>query len=299
MATESVFDSPAVKGALLSDAATLGLHWLYDQQRLAEISAGHEILFRAPTESDYVGPDGSLGYFAHTARTAGQPSQYGECLGLTARLCDTADGYSTRAHQQAFGDVFGPGGSYVGYADRPTKALVARLLIDGDEIVAASGSDDDQLPALTTVPALFAAGEPESTIESAVRVTSTNPVALDAARTLYRCLDSLGQGNELETALAATADTAGPVLAPLMRAALERDGYAPLEVTQQYGLACHMPQGMPVVWHIARHARSFEQGVRDNILCGGDSCGRAIGLGAILGLRFGEQALSDFTTRFS
>jgi len=297
--TSAVFDSLAVKGALFTDAATLGLHWLYDQDRLAEIDSQHEILFREPNESDYIGPEGSLGYFAHAAREAGQQSQYGECLALVGRLCGEPEGYSTGAHQRAFAEVFGPGGSYVGYADRPTKALIARLIMDGDSVVAASGSDDDQLPALTSVPALFAAGEPPSTIDSAVQVTSTNSVALDAARTLYRCLTAQAAGDTLSEALDSSAEAAGATLKPLMCEALQRERYAPLEVAQQYGLACHMPQGMPVVWHIAQHVESFEQGVRDNILCGGDSCGRAIALGAILGMRFGETRIAEFMTRFA
>jgi len=108
----------ALEGALVGDAATMGLHWLYNQARLAEIDAAGEILFRPPTESDYEGPDGGLGYFAHAARKSGQYSQYGECAELVADVVNASDGYDVATHQQAFLGRFGPGGHFVGYADR-------------------------------------------------------------------------------------------------------------------------------------------------------------------------------------
>lgn len=62
----------AVIGAATADAATMGLHWLYDQNRIAEV-AGAEPEFRAPNALDF----GDKGYFAHGGKTPGEPSHYG------------------------------------------------------------------------------------------------------------------------------------------------------------------------------------------------------------------------------
>jgi len=277
----------ALTGALVGDAATMGLHWLYNQERLAQINASHEILFRAPTPADYEGPDGSLGYFAHAARQAGQFSQYGECIRLVGDLVANGESYTPAAHQAAFLERFGPGGDFVGYADRPTKALVARLLTEGDELPAASGSDDDQLPALAAVPALFATGADEATVTSAVSVTNLNDVAIDGALTLHRALNALASGASMTDALKLGADAASGEMRGLLNEALAMPAYAPLEAAQKFGMPCHLPQGLPVVWHIAQHATGYEQAIRDNILCGGDSCGRVVALGSLMGLAFG------------
>ncbi len=277
----------ALDGALTGDAATMGLHWLYNQARLAEINAGSEILFRSPSSADYAGPDGSLGYFAHEHRRAGQNSQYGESTRVVAELLADGSNYEARAHQKAFLDRFGPGGTFVGFADRPTKALVARLLTEQDDIPAASGSDDDQLPALETVPALFAAGALKSTVDEAVRVTTINQVALDGAHALFDALSLIADGASPHDALETSARGAGDTLAPLMLEALNWSSYQPLAVAEHFGMPCHMPQGLPVAWHIAKHAPDFEQAIRDNILCGGDSCGRVMAVGSLCGLIHG------------
>ena len=41
----------AMMGAAVADAATMGFHWLYDQERIAEL-AGDAPEFRAPNAAD-------------------------------------------------------------------------------------------------------------------------------------------------------------------------------------------------------------------------------------------------------
>lgn len=278
----------ALTGALVADAATMGLHWMYDQSVLEKIATESDLFFRQPDPALY---QGQKAYFAHAARTAGQWSQYGENTNLVATVINECNDYNIRSHQAGFMAMFGPGGSYVGYADRPTKALVARLITEGEDIAELSGSDDDQLPALTSVPALYAclADEmlSEDTVRDAVQVTADNEVAVDGALCVMRCLQSVGQGLTLREALAQAASAAGSTLAPLLSEALVMENYQPQQCAQHFGLPCHINQGLPVVWHLLAHAKDYETTVRDNILCGGDNCGRAIPLGAIAGLVFG------------
>jgi len=58
-----------------------------------------------------------------------------------------------------------------------------------------------------------------------------------------------------------------------------------------------MTQGLPVVWHLLNHDQSFETLVRDNIACGGDSCGRALALGAIAGFCQGVPGILSTQVR--
>lgn len=280
--------SDAFTGALVADAATMGLHWMYDQAVLEQTAAAGDVLFRQPDAALY---EGQKAYFAHATRNAGQWSQYGENTNLVANVIKDNGSYSVKAHQAAFMSLFGPGGSYIGYADRPTKALVAKLLIETDKVNPASGSDDDQLPALTSVPALFTHQAEDQnildTVSNAVRVTSDNQFAIDGARCVMNCLRAIDDGKPLTEALGLAASSAGETLTPLLQQALAMDRYQPLQCAQRFGLPCHINQGLPVVWHLLAHGSDFESTVRDNILCGGDNCGRAIPLGAIAGLVFG------------
>ena len=63
-----------ILGALVADAATMGLHWVYSQKRILEV-APEAPEFRTPDEADYAG---GVGYFAHAGKVAGDFSHYGE-----------------------------------------------------------------------------------------------------------------------------------------------------------------------------------------------------------------------------
>jgi len=112
------------------------------------------------------------------------------------------------------------------------------------------------------VPALFAAKASRDDVTSAVRVTSSNEVALDGALAVFDCLTMIADGTPKEAALAKAAQDAAPALSKLLNDALSRDQYEPLAVAEHFGLPCHIPQGLPVAWHIVRHAPDFEQAIR-------------------------------------
>lgn len=272
----------ALTGTLVADAAALGLHWMYDQQHIACVEATGSVLFRQPDANTYVDVKA---FFAQGGRVAGQLSHYGESARLVGELCK-AGSYSTAEHRNAFMKAFGPCGTFTGYADRPTKALVLRILSDVDKVVDPSGIDDDQLPGLCPVAGIFAHGLSKDTALSAVQVISTHTDVLDGADILYSCLERLLQGIPLQDALMQTASQDKGALYDLLLEALSMKTYQPLEAATQFGLACHVPQGLPLVWHLLNHADNFEAAVRDNIRCGGDSCGRAMVLGALAGLAF-------------
>lgn len=272
----------ALTGALVSDAAALGLHWLYDQEQIARVESTGSVLFRQPDSNIY---DGQKGYFAQGGRQAGQLSHYGESARLVGELCLTGR-YSTDAHRQAFLAAFGPCGTFNGYADRPTKALIARILLEADKIEDPSGIDDDQMPGLCPVPGVFAEGLPLETILEAVQVISTNKQVMESATIVSNCLESLADGMPLTQALTQSAQSGTGTIHGLINEAIERSEYSPLAVATHYSLACHVPQGMPIAWHLLYHADSFEMAVRDNIRCGGDSCGRSMIIGSIAGMAF-------------
>ena len=273
----------AFSGALVADAASMGLHWLYDQEQIKLIEATGSLLFRQPDATVF---EGKRGYFAHASRRVGQLSHYGESARIAGALA-LGNGYSVVGHQNEFMSTFGPCGSYFGYADKPTKQLIARMLIDGDDLAEPSGMDDDQMPGICVVPGLFAASASESDTLDAVKVISTNTDVLQAAKAVHSVLLQLTSGVELKIALATAAKSVEGELGDLMREALKESSYEPLQAAQNFGLACYVKHAMPLNWYLLNHAASFESSVLDNIRCGGDCCGRSMALGSIAGLAFG------------
>ncbi len=274
-----------VMGALVADAASLGLHWLYDTKRIVEIEQNAGLVFLQPDASYYA--DGK-GYFAHSSKCAGESSAYGEaCLLILKHLADHGQ-FDRHTYQKTYCAYFGPGGKYIGYVDTPTRLTLAVLLAaKNNDYPERSGADDDQLPALATIPALVAAhrGSKEAllaTVETATRITNNNELAVSAAKCLAIILYSLLTGESLQTALRNSIICTKDTLATRLEESLAMPEQPIAEVAEKFGRACHIQEGLPTVFHIARHAKNYQAAIQENIRAGGDSCGRAIALGAIM-----------------
>lgn len=332
----------ALLGALVADAATVGFHWLYDQNRIRAVSsASGTVAFHNPDERDF---QGTMGYFVGHGKKRGDFSHYGETLRLTLSALSAAGWEYDRATLiDAFSKSFGYGGTWVGYIDTPTRetldniasfkkdavlranalprppsftaddqhlmlvkakgalakysnkvdaraymetAIAAThpnpeaithglavfdLLVAGND--ALPGSFDEQVPALSKVPALVAAyaGRPDlaSVVEDAVRVTNNHDGAVKYAHTFARQLEAL----ILSTP---PADEAPPFEGNLSEAA------------EKFGKACPLVNSFPVIQTAIRAAYpSFREAVEANILAGGDNCGRSISIGAFYGALYG------------
>lgn len=129
MGHESTPDKPsrminALAGGWVADAASLGLHWLYDSQRILEVG-GQSPEFMPP-RADYF--KGGFGYFAHGGKRSGDISHYGAATGvLTDSLLASAGVLNIRDYQRRFRTFFGPGGQWQGYIDNPTRITLDNL----------------------------------------------------------------------------------------------------------------------------------------------------------------------------
>ncbi|MEO0683317.1 MAG: ADP-ribosylglycohydrolase family protein, partial [Pseudomonadota bacterium] len=105
----------ALMGAYVADAAAMGLHWLYDPARIAALTG--PLAFRAPDPADY---DGAKGILVHQGKRSGDLSHYGmQMRAMTQALAGGA--FDVAAYQARFAALFGAGGAWSGYIDRPTR----------------------------------------------------------------------------------------------------------------------------------------------------------------------------------
>ena len=58
----------ALKGALVADAAAMGLHWMYEQEQIANVAQSGDILFRQPDATVYAGKKSCLLYTSPSPR---------------------------------------------------------------------------------------------------------------------------------------------------------------------------------------------------------------------------------------
>ncbi len=297
----------ALLGALTADAAAMGLHWLYDQRRIAEI-AGAAPEFRAPNAVDFVGAEGKpLGYFAHGGKRAGEPSHYGAQMLAMATSLARSGAYDAEDYAKAFREAFGPGGSWTGYIDRPTRETLAKMdrAAEGAPL-SACGADDAQLPALSKLPPLLVRHHGEAGLPamaaSAVRVTNDRDDAAEWGAAFAAMLAAALEGAGPKACAAAARGHSARIDAQA-EAALARKGETPAAAAAGFGLHCQLEVAFPAILHILGRAEDFASAARANIRAGGDSCGRAIPLGAILGACFaGDEARgipADWLSRVS
>ncbi len=114
----------ALAGGWVADAAGLGLHWLYDSQRILEV--GGQAPEFLPPKADYF--TGEFGYFAHEGKQSGDISHYGAATGVLTDSLLASDGkLDIRDYQRRFRACFGPGGHWQGYIDNPTRVTLNNL----------------------------------------------------------------------------------------------------------------------------------------------------------------------------
>lgn len=275
----------AIIGALVADAAALGLHWLYDTERIAQIEKTKGLVFLPPCADDYAGVSG---YFAHGKKQAGDSSAYGELCLLMLRHIARHGRFYRMDYQAEYRSYFGPGGGYQGYIDSPTRQTLQTLLpLKPEDFPLQSGADDDQFAALAALPAIVATHQEsqdalKAKIEQVVRLTNHNDTAVAAAQYAGCVLLAVLNGQPIQQALADLLSHAGEKLRPLLEEALQVKTLDCAAVAKHFGNACHVPEGLPVIAHIAYHAPDYRAAIEENIRIGGDSCGRSIMLGAIM-----------------
>lgn len=279
--------SALLLGALVADAASLGVHWIYDPERIADIAArqgGHSSF----TPVDAANFENTKAYFAHGLRRSGMLTQYGEVLRLAIQLMNANDGaFEVASYRAAFAAHFGPGGPYQGYIDRPTRAALDNIAAEKS----LSGIDDDQCPAVARLPAVFARYHGKETLNEmivkAMEVTNVNDVAAAYNSVFADVLSRVAQKDPIRDALEAAADAADDSIKSELMDALSTSDANSTDYAGLVGRACHLPTAGPVMFHILKHSNDYADAVERNNLAGGDSAGRSLLIGAVMGYVYG------------
>ncbi len=132
----------ALSGGWVADAASLGLHWLYDSDRIFEVGGPTPEFL--PPRADFFGK--GFGFFAHGGKQAGDVSHYGAATKvLTDSLLACKGKLSVRDYQRRFLAYFGPGGDWRGYIDNPTRLTLQNLVANEQRAIEA-GKESIQTP---------------------------------------------------------------------------------------------------------------------------------------------------------
>ncbi|MEP5153276.1 ADP-ribosylglycohydrolase family protein [Planktotalea sp.] len=271
-------------GALVADAACLGLHWIYNVDIISDIVARQNGM-SAFTPVDPKNFE-KVKTFAHKDRRNGMFTQIGEVLHLTIQSMNANGGeFDVSAYEAAFAAFFGAGGAYRGFMDKPTRGALENIAAD----VRPSGIDDNQTPALSRLPAILVGyhGQDQlpDMIKTAMEVTNINTEAMAFSNVFADLTTRVMNDEPLETALQAAVNAADDIAkADLLNAlnTTEDCSIVFAGINGLMGRACYLSAAGPVIFHILARSTSYQDAIERNILAGGDSAGRSIMIGAIM-----------------
>lgn len=132
--------------------------------------------------------------------------------------------------------------------------------------------------------------------DEAVRVTSNHERAVAYGQVCARMMELAIEGKSLDKVIAAGHRAGNQEIVTAIKSALSMADEDVSKVTAHFGLACDLRHGVPSVIHNITTAPSFREAIRRNIYAGGDTCGRSILLGAVLGAAYGidgEQGIPE------
>ncbi|KAL6745566.1 ADP-ribosylation/Crystallin J1 [Haematococcus lacustris] len=279
----------AVLGGLVADASSMPLHWIYDPTKLQAALAQRPGAAAAP---EFHTPHACPFYQA----PLGDLSPYGyELQALLAHLVKAG------ATTSLDGDACAKGlaASYAastGYLNKSSKH-VKEAVAAGTPYPGTGHPEDAQANAFVKAPAVVAllAGHPAllPVMEVAVRVQQNNDKAVEAGLAGALLLEKVVLGASVEEALSwALSPDSGisPATKAQLQAALELKAQPFAASVSQLGASCGLPASLQGSVLGARKFTSFVEGVRANMLAGGDNCSRSALLGALLAAQEGSIA---------
>ena len=271
-----------VLGSFAADALSLGVHWVYNMN-VIDKKWGWVENYIKPERPTYH-PNKDLGEFTH----------YGDQTMVLLESVADCSGFSLNHFAQSWQDFFK---SYDGYFDSATKDTLANFAAGKD--IAEAGSESDDLPGAARIaPLVYCYRNAEDKLIESVRsqtaFTHNNQEVIDSAEIFARITRQVVHGT---TPVAAINHVMGEGFSQGPYAEWVDEGLKSADTdTRQamldFGQMCEIEAAFPCVIHlIARYEENLSQCLIENAMAGGESAGRGMIAGMILGAHLGLEAI--------
>lgn len=274
-------------GSILGDAFVLGGHWIYDLKKLRTNFPVYDTL-QQPLNDTF-----------HKNKNLGDQTHYGDQARHLWQFMQEHEGrYEPTQYRQAWLTFLSDYKGYIDSASRDTRSALKR-----DKPY---GSSSDELGGTARLAAVYYwLDQPEEALDAAVdqsRMTHDNPKATAITALFAHALQRL----LLETTDEKTAMQALQEAKQIL--ALEKDYEVSLiersfdsanrltdrsadQIASQLGQSCHAHHALPAILAVLLETENYVDAMKLNVMIGGDSATRAMIIGALLGARFGMQAI--------
>ena len=264
-------------GSYCADALSLGVHWIYDSQELAN-KHGRVTHYMAPGGDSY-----------HPHKQAGDQGHVGD-----QSLCLLK--FLTRERKwdpsNFMDDWLGMWPDYNDYVDGATKATLANIQNQTDKTQGGSDSVEIAGPARIAPLIVFLSNSSENEVVKAAveqtmlthRSKEAEESAIFLAKAGYRLMHGANLLDTLnETAPAWAREKADGVLSENS-----------VDAISKLGPACSISSALPSVLYLAlKYEDDIENALTENAMAGGDNCARGLVLGMLLGAANGMTSIPN------
>ena len=265
-------------GSYSADALSLGVHWIYDTNELAQ-KHGRVSEYKAPGAGSY-----------HPHKQAGDQGHVGDQSLCLLKFLMREKKWSPSDFMD---DWLAMWPDYNDYVDGATKNTLANLQNQTDKTQGGSDSVEIAGPARIAPLISFLANSPESeVVQAAVEQTMLTHRSKEAeesatflAKTGYRLIHG---ANLLDT----LNETAPEWALKKANSVLSENA---VDAIGKLGPACSISSALPAVLYLTiKHGSEIETAFIENAMAGGDNCARGLVLGMLLGAANGMASIPNY-----
>ena len=271
-----------VLASFAADSLALGAHWIYNT-RVIDKKFGRVEYFIKPERPTY-----------HPTKDRGELTHYGDQTLILLESVSECEGFNLTDFSERWQRLFE---NYDGYVDRATKETLENLA--SGKSPAESGSGSDELAGASRIASLVYVyrNDLQQLIASAkaqTAFTHNNDHVINSAAFFADIAYQILAG---ATPLAAIEQAKKDELYPQLfkkwiQMGLESADRDTRQAILDFGQMCEIPAAFPAVIHlIAKYENDLKAAVVENVMAGGDSAGRGLLVGLILGAHLGMSAI--------
>ncbi len=273
-----------VLSSFVGDSLGLGVHWIYDTARI-EKGFGRVDTFLKPASDSY-----------HPTKERGEFTHYGDQTFVLLESLAAKRGFQLEDFAARWRRLFE---GYDGYYDQATKATLQNFSLDKRPQDA--GSPSNELSGASRVaPIVFCYRDDLDTLVEAARdqtrMTHNDRHVIDGAEFFGRVSWLVLRGTSPIAALEEVSNERfdNSPLWRWVRDGIESKAAESVSTIARFGQSCHVDDAFAGVVHlIAKYEDNLEQALVQAVMAGGDSAGRAMIVGMVLGAHLGEQGLPE------
>jgi ADP-ribosylglycohydrolase len=277
-------DQAMVLASFAADSLALGVHWIYNTNVIDKKWGRVENYIR-PQRSTY-----------HPTKDLGALTHYGDQTMVLLESVTERSGFDLDVFAQRWQQFFK---TYDGYFDSATKTTLEKIATGSDSTTCGSQSEDIA-GAARIAPLVYVYQKDLELLTESVRAqtafTHNNIQGIDAAeyfaRFTWRVLHGEAPIPAVKNAMDEGFDR--QPFSQWIEKGLQSTAEETRRAIKEFGQMCEIEAAFPCVVHlISKYESDLRTAIIENAMAGGDSAGRGLIVGQVLGAYLGSEAIPD------